>query len=173
MQSLAPSSPPTRIEMGTTKCINFCDTKGTHLVFRKIKSVCFAGRARRTSVLRRACCTYGKREWRQVPRTNRTFAYCTLEHVTRRYMCIFYLRSSLSYKYEILLSIQEGIWAEIKRTKKLLEDTILLSNPCGMMVTVVSMTVAALCSCFRYCSGPWPTTWQIHVRSASNEKTPV
>ena len=46
-------------------------------------------------------------------------------------MCIFYLRSSLSYKYEILLSIQEGIWAEIKRTKKLLNDSF--GNPCGMM----------------------------------------
>ena len=46
-------------------------------------------------------------------------------------MCIFYLHSSLSYKYEILLSIQEGIWAEIKRTKKLLNDSF--GNPCGMM----------------------------------------
>ena len=41
------------------------------------------------------------------------------------------MHSSFSYKYEILLSIQEGIWAEIKRTKKLLNDSF--GNPCGMM----------------------------------------
>ena len=81
-------------------------------------------------------CNDGKREWRQVPRTqqdiNRILHSChdSLEG-TCVFHYIFYFHSSLSYKYEILLSIQEGIWAEIKPLKKFMYDSF--GNPCGMM----------------------------------------